>query len=228
MSPKKKPVVIFDVDFTVFDTAAFRKNLYHNLAELLDYADITQFNKLAKETEQETKEIEGYFRPRVFLALLQRKAKKGVSLEALANVFFDEQLYIESLYEGAREVFQELVMKRDIAVVIFSKGEKEFHMHKISPLRDMLKEDHIHIFADKIVKLQEVLAKYEAYHIYLVDDFLSVLSEAKKYAKDLTTIWVNRDKKIQGNDIFATYDEKISYTPDKIITDLKALLPFID
>lgn len=224
---EKKKVVIFDIDFTVFNTAAFRKNLYQLLAIKLGYNNMLQFNQLARQTEQETKEQVGYFKPRIFLSFLQKKTKKKVKMQELEEIFFNESLYIESLYEDSRDVFQELVIKKNIDIIIFSTGEKEFQMQKINSLHEMLKEDQIHIFVDKLVRLKEILIKYNDSTIYLVDDLPTVLSQAKKLNPDIITIWINHDRRIHERDFFDEREPRKGFKTDKIISELKEIIPIV-
>lgn len=224
---KKKTVVIFDIDFTVFNTAAFRRTLYKLLAQEMGYSDFQEFYTLAQKTEQKTKEQAGYFKPQIFLSLLQKKAKTKVTLIDLRKLFFNESLYIESLYEDAREVFQELVMRRDIAVIIFSTGEKEFQMRKVGELQRMLKEDQIHIFADKLLRLKDILLQYQDNHIYLVDDLPTVLYEAKKIDPTILTIWINHDKQVHEKDFLDPYEEVDGFKADATVANLNEIIPLI-
>lgn len=218
---KNKKIVLFDIDYTVFDTHAFRANLYALLVEKLKYRQKDTFFDLAKKIEKETREKEGYFKPLTFLNLLKEYTKTKLSFKELEDIFFDESLYVESLYEDARSVFQELVMKRNIQINIFSTGEKKFQMQKISSLRDMLMVDNLHIFVDKLKKLKDVLKEYEEYHIYMVDDYPTVLKEAKKFNKNITTIWINRDTKLEDKGFIK------SFKVDHVIKSLEDLIPLV-
>lgn len=214
MEPKKK-VVIFDIDYTIFNTHAFRKNLYEFLAQKLGYTDIGPFVQVAKHIEKKTRDTVGYFKPLVFLKLIKAELKTDLSITELEGLFFDESLYIESLYEDARSVFQELVMKRDIPIIIFSMGEKKFQMYKLKALKEMLEVDHIHIFADKFKRLKDVLREYKNYHIFMVDDLPTVLKQAKMFNKDIVTIWVNRDKQVSEKDFVQGF--KADYVIDNLV-----------
>jgi hypothetical protein len=218
---KSKKIVLFDIDYTVFNTNVFRSNLYPLLAEKFGFSDLSLFIELAKEVGKETKEKIGYFNPETFLKLLKEKSKKDVPISELEDIFFDETLYIESLYEDARSVFQELVMKRDIQINIFSTGDKKFQMRKIAILKDMLHDDNLHIFVDKLKRLKDVLQQYEEYHIYMVDDLPTVLKEAKSFDKNITTIWMNRDKKLNEQD-FVT-----NFKADYVVKNLEEIIPLV-
>lgn len=210
----KKKVVIFDIDYTVFNTHTFRANLYEHLSEKLEYTNKNFFYDLAKHIEKKTRDREGYFKPRTFIKFLKNELKTDLSIDKLEDIFFDESLYIESLYEDARSVFQELVMKRDIPIIIFSTGEKKFQMYKLSGLKHMLQEDQIHIFVDKLKRLKDILSEYKNYRIYMVDDLPTVLKEAKQFDKGVVTIWVNRDRHVTEKDFVK------NYTSDFVISSL--------
>ena len=218
---QKPKIVLFDIDYTVFNTNAFRNNLYDRLSKKLGYSDLVHFIDIAKKVGQETKDQIGYFKPQIFLKNLKEKSKKDVPMSELEDIFFDETLYIESLYEDARSVFQELVLKRNIQINIFSTGDKEFQMRKISILKEMLDEDKLHIFVDKLQRLKDVLMQYKDYHIYMIDDLPTVLKEAKHFNANITTIWINRDKKIQEKNFVK--DFKV----DHVIKNLEEIIPIV-
>ena len=216
-----KKIVLFDIDYTVFDTRTFRVNLYELLSEKLGYKNKSNFVDLAKKVEADTRKQEGYFKPSTFLELLKNETKTKISSNELEDIFYDESLYIKSLYEGAKSVFQELVIKKNIQINIFSTGEKKFQMQKITALTDMLMIDNLHIYVDKLKKLKEVLQQYEDYHIYMVDDFPIVLKEAKQFNKNITTIWVNRGIRIEDEELIKSF--KVDY----IIKKLEEIIPLV-
>lgn len=201
----KPPAVIFDIDYTVFNTKTFRQNLFSLLAETVHYSGTTPFFTFAREIEQEVKKQEGYFDPVAFLTLLKQRTGTKQSVAELTDIFFDESLYVESLYENARDVFQELVMKRDIPILIFSKGAKKFQLLKLAALKEMIKQDNIHIFVDKLKQLKEFLITYDAYQLYLVDDLPTVLKEAKAFNAEIVTIWINRDPSLKESDFVSDF-----------------------
>src|SRR5574342_504915 len=102
---KTKKIVLFDIDYTVFDTRTFRANLYELLADKLGSKNKKAFFDLAKRAEADTRQKEGYFKPSTFLNLLKQKTETKLSFSQLEDIFFDESLYVESLYEDARSVF---------------------------------------------------------------------------------------------------------------------------
>jgi hypothetical protein len=191
------PVVILDIDYTVFTSPTFRRNFYTQLTEKLGYAKESEFLSLARKAEQQTKEEEGYFNPTVFLKHLKQISHTDVPATELEQILFDESLYIESVYEEARSLFQKLVIEQDIPVNIFSTGEKKFHKQKMDAFKEMLQEDQTHIEIVGMKRLRDVLQNYDGYHVYLVDDLPTILKEAKGLRSDITTIWVNKDKKTE-------------------------------
>lgn len=219
---RKPPVIIFDIDYTVFNTKIFRRNLYTLLAEKLGYSELDQFFLIAQQIEKETKKESGYFKPRRFLQLLKEHSHTTIPLDELENVFFDETLYIDSLYEDARSVFQEIVVKRDIPIIIFSTGEKKFQLQKITAVKEMLHEDRVHIFTNKLLQLKDVLTKYKDYQIYIVDDLPTILKEAKLFDNDITTIWINRDPSVSEKDFVD------NFSADNVIENLREIVTIIN
>ena len=54
------------------------------------------------------------------------------------------------------------------------------------------KRSNIHIFEDKNANLKEVLFKYKNSKVFLVDDKLLILYEAKLSMPSIVTIWIKR------------------------------------
>ncbi|HSX09795.1 MAG TPA: hypothetical protein VLF93_06595 [Candidatus Saccharimonadales bacterium] len=222
----KKPIVIFDIDFTIFDTAQLRHNRYKIFSKRLGYDDFNEFLTIARETEEETKEKEKHFVPRVFLSLLKKKAKSDISLEEMESIFFDEEFYEKSLYSDVLDVFDELITKRHVGVALLSTGEKEFQYYKIRALQKYLNNEHIHIFRDKVPELKKILSKYKDNTVFLVDDMLHVLKEAKKVDPNVMTIWIKRKREFNDSIFF---DDQVidDFIPDNVISDLHELLPLL-
>lgn len=217
---KSKKIVLFDIDYTLFDTDSFRVILYEQLAKMLGFTDIQKFYKLTIQAEEETKKELGYYRRDVFLEILKREAKKDVPLEELQEIYRNESLYTSTLYKDSREVVQKLATK-GVHMNILSTGYKEFQMMKIASLNEFLPINSLHIFENKILHLKDVLSQYAGYTIYIVDDFRDILKEAKSLNPQVITIWITRQKKFEDN--FGSDD----FTPDYQVKNLKEIVPLI-
>lgn len=84
-------------------------------------------------------------------------------------------------------------------------------------------ESNIHISADKMKRLPEILEKYKGGLVILVDDRVEILEEAKKIAQekgypDLFTVWVQRGA--HAEDVMS---RRRSFNVDAITKNLVAL-----
>lgn len=153
----KKKIVLFDIDYTLFDTDFFKKT---NLRKHLVYDEVDDvLNRLSK------------------------IAKLG----------------------------------------IFSEGELNLQKTKLlrTDIHKYFSKEHIHIVAKKDETLEGILRKYDDVMVFLVDDKLTILHQAKTIRPSLFTIWVKRG-------IYAKSQKPIkNFTPNAIIKNLKELIPIV-
>jgi len=153
MKSRKKPVVILDIDQTLFDTKLFKERLY----------DTTTLS---------------------------------------------ESEYIELLYLTEKKLFQELVMKREIPINIFSVQEElRTTNHKLND-------------TEAAKRLKDYLEDYKDYQIYLVDDQLSLLKEAKNFSKDIITILLQTNTEKERK-------SKTNFEADNVIRKLEEMIQII-
>jgi FMN phosphatase YigB (HAD superfamily) len=149
--------------------------------------------------------------------------KKIVVLLDIDYTLFDTKTFKESaltnfsLYDEVLPVLEKL---KDVAALgIFSKGDIEFQNIKLKQtgISDFFNQEDVHIFEDKDVNLDKVIEKYKAYKIFLVDDKLSVLCQAKTHNPAIFSVWVKRGP-------FAERQEPIKdFYPDATIENLSSL-----
>jgi len=136
------------------------------------------------------------------------------------KVFKDSGLTNYSLYTEVLPVLQKL--KGIVDLGIFSKGVHEFQNTKLdkTAIGDFFVKDNVHIFEDKDINISKVLERYKDYKVFLVDDKLSVLFQAKTHNPAVFSVWVKRGP-------FAESQEPIAnFSPDMTIENL-SLLPEI-
>lgn len=139
------------------------------------------------------------------------------------NTVFNTALFKSSefaTYKAYDEVHKLLEKLKEIALLgIFSEGDQFFQEKKLKEtlLDSFFPKERIHIFLDKISELSNVLDNYASNTVFLVDDKLPVLYEAKKLVPSIFTIWVKRGE-------YANYQDPIDgFAPDAIIVDLREL-----
>ncbi len=156
-SSNKKPIVLFDIDYTLFDTAFFKQS---ELSEHKVYAEVIQV------------------------------------LDGLNNF---------------------------ATLGIFSKGEVQFQKAKLEKtgMIKFFKEKNIHIFDDKDINLIRIIDKYKNYKLFLVDDKLEILYLAKKYMKQVFTIWVKRGWYAENQKAIP------GFTPDAKVDNLSEIVRIV-
>ena len=111
---------------------------------------------------------------------------------------FDTKTFKESklenycLYEEVLHVLEELIKVAELG--IFSMGDTEFQNRKLveTGIANYFKDKNVHVFSDKEINLKEMFDRYQQYRIFLVDDKLNVLYNAKKIMPSVFTIWVKK------------------------------------
>jgi hypothetical protein len=188
----KKTIIFLDIDGVIFDSSKFLSVFCEK---------ISQENNLGEETEklerlyQEVKREEGFFDPQMFLDKIS--SKYLIAKEILEKSWWSEESFSKCLLID-ENFFKEV---RKIALIgIFSKGEINFQKKKIEKFMNFINADDVHIFEDKIIKINEILAKYNDSNIYVVDDDLRVLENFKKANRLVFTILVKKEKAITVND----------------------------
>ena len=106
---------------------------------------------------------------------------------------------------------------------IFSKGEDTFQNVKLreTGIKEFFKQENVHVFENKDVNLKNVIERYKNLQIYLVDDKLVTLYNAKTNTPSVFTVWIKRGP--------FTKDESLlnNFSPDATITNLKEIIPIV-
>lgn len=218
-SGSRQKIILFDIDYTLFNTDSYREKLYSLLCPSLG-CDINSFYKIAKDAEKESKTSVGYFHPKHFLQNLLRSAKRPVTVEQLENIFWNGFFYDSSIYPEVVEVFNTL-KEMHIKIGIFSTGDPFHQRQKIASISHFIKHENIHIFTNKIPELITVLQGYKAYKVFVADDLRIVLSAIEKFDKNITTIWVKHTKKFEQSE---TID---NFQPDREISTISEIIEII-
>lgn len=214
MSAKKK-LVLFDIDYTLFNTDMYRRTLYPRLASELQI-DESEFHSLAKEAEKNIKTQFGYFSPEQFLLKFSQASKGKVSITRLEELFWDEKLYEEALDKESRELFTRL-QEKGVQICLLSTGDTRHQKAKVRSLISFINEEGYHIFQDKLSSLKTVLEMYSTFQLYIVDDLPEVLKKAKEIDPTIKTIWMS-GKKIFEEQVLAS-----NFRPDWTIKNIKEI-----
>jgi hypothetical protein len=200
--------VLFDIDYTLFNTKKFREKLYRGLKRVLkrDMEDV------GTEIYQDVRRELGYFNPNLFLKRLAKYLPREADSESLKKVIWDEEAMRSCIYPEVEKTLG--VLSKKAGVGIFSKGYSKFQKAKLLAIEHFLDRKHIHVTVNKEARLPNLIKEYRQKKLYLVDDALEVLWEAKKLNGDIFTIWVKRG-------IFAQVKKPIrGFQPDSIVLNL--------
>lgn len=211
----KQKVVLFDIDYTLFDTEQFRDKLYKGLEDVLEQKVQDAGTGIYKDIRKEL----GYFNPNLFLKRLAKHLKREADKEALRNVIWDEVAMRACIYPETEGTIEQLA--KEALIGIFSKGFNTFQRAKLIAIKHFLDDQHIHVTVNKETRLPKLIKKYEGKRLYLVDDALDILSIAKKLDTNIFTIWVKRGR-------FAEMQEPIEgFVPDAIVLNLRTVVKIV-
>ena len=194
-----KKVILFDIDYTLFDSSKFRKKLYSAIKISLKKKDIhVPDEKLVNAYKVLRNEVP-YFSPRIFAKKLGNEIGEKIDEDFLETEIFGSIIFNHNLYEEVLEVFKMLSKIEDLEIGIFSTGEEKFQGQKINEIINLLNSKHIHIHLYKDDNLTTVVKKYKEMKLILVDDVLKILAKASSIDQDLITIWIERKEKSEFN-----------------------------
>lgn len=216
----KKKIILFDIDYTLFDTDAFRDATYPKLREILHQKDTPQFYLQTKQAELTLRKAGG-FGPIKFAELLAEMLQIEPEAEKFEELFYNEDLYNMCLYPEVEAVLSSLSRQGNVLIGILSTGEQSFQERKIASIRHFFQENMIHIYTNKFDHINEVLSLYKNQELIVVDDspvFFDAVKEKNEYA---TAILIKRDKKHEENFIGQKYTSKST------VTNLAEVIDFV-
>ncbi|GIW61591.1 MAG: hypothetical protein KatS3mg089_0443 [Patescibacteria group bacterium] len=220
MSPNSTKIVLFDIDHTLFNTRVYLLQCFAELERLLASENKLNIKILAQEIYASQRK-RAYFSPKAFSEELKLKVKTNQSLQNIENVFYNEHHLEESLYKDTLPTLKKL-SEQNIALGIFSGGDKILQKKKLQTLYHLLHQRLIYIFdRDKHEAIREVAALYKTQKLYVVDDLLSVLAQFKSANQDICTIWIVRSEETRLK------QNKIAFKADFVVNSLSDLLPIV-
>jgi hypothetical protein len=186
-----KSVVLFDIDYTLFDKDLFLNTLFNSIAEIIkmDRSKVVKYGHIAyKNTALKF----DHFEPCYFSQIIADDLGKLEYLKQIKKIVLDKYNNPGCLYDETIDVVKKI---SKIAIVgIFSKGKLEFQKAKLKSMGAIkfFNKENIHIFDNKDLNLEKTFNKYKNSKIFFIDDKLNALYLAKKYQKNIFTVWVKR------------------------------------
>lgn len=215
----QQKLVLFDIDYTLFDTDAYRVKLYPQLAKKLGIID-ENFFILAKKISDERKLTNKHFSPDKFLQELLLNSTTSVTIGELEQLFWNEELYSEVLDNESNNTLKEL-QRYGVQIGLLSTGDTKHQLAKVNTLLLYLGENHRHIFPNKLASLGDVLERYEEFQVYLVDDLPEVLAKAKSIDSKIITILRHVNKK------FEVTPQVSNFSPDWTINEISEVIDIV-
>lgn len=198
----KGKIILFDIDGTLFNGSSFLNNFYSKIsAEFnLDNKELAKIQSLYEENKKKN----DYFLPEAFLDKIVHSFP-SIDFSSLHEIFWNIDLFEENMYKDT-SVIRDL--SRVATIGIFSKGDSDFQKQKLTLFGELLDGENIHIYPNKINKINEVLEKYKDFQIYLIDNQNDVLIKAKEIFPEVYAILIDRNN---------------SSRVDKVIVKIKSL-----
>lgn len=215
-----RKIILFDIDYTLFNSLKFRKKILSEIKKHLKDNKYEYIEDILDRIYFKSRKRIGYFDPGSFISDINKKFASTIPETFLDTYVKKEELH-EHLYEEVEEILKKISQDKNLIIGIFSGGDKNFQREKVKKILSFFHEKHIHIFPYKIEELKSVLKKYKDYRVFLIDDVLPILYEAKKIKKDVYTIWIKR-----GRYDFSNKEIK-NFIPDAEIKNLNQIASII-
>jgi len=215
----KSKIILFDIDYTLFDTGLYRDKVFQQLCQLIGFSSQEEFFKIAMQTYDEVRKGM-YFDPKLFTHHLLTHISTPISAENLEKIWWDKNILISSLYNEVEGVLQKLKDK-SFVLGIFSSGHTTLQPAKIDIITKYFNGKHIHIHPFKDDLIPEILTKYSTQELFVVDDFPLVLEKLQSANKNVYTIWIQRGRIAEENMI-------VGFHPNKTIKNLSEIPSLFD
>jgi len=218
----KKPIVLFDIDYTLFDMGKFRIKMFGEIIKKIKHERIGNLEEVLDSAYFLYRKESGTFDPKSFIKYLVKKLKVKVKPEILEKAITQKSIFLGHLYEETKEVLQGLSKNKSLKIGIFSGGEINFQKNKLKEVEEYLHKKHMHIFTFKHRQLSSIVEKYKRQNLYLIDDYLEILHAAKKSNENIFTVWVKRGR-------FAVEHKGISgFQPDATVRNLREVVRILN
>ncbi|HSW88887.1 MAG TPA: hypothetical protein VLG12_07025 [Candidatus Saccharimonadales bacterium] len=222
MTKAPRKIILFDIDHTMFDASLYRTLMFDLIADYLAFEDRGKLQQTLEEIYVSHRQRIGYFDLEILLEeLVQQLAIEADTRAVFEAVLEDKASYERAIFDETVAVLEEIGHHKDIILGVFSGGREEHQFRKIQNFIHLFDKEHIHILKMKERDLPEIMQKYTKDTLYLVDDILQILYNAKKSHGNITTIWMKRGT------IAARQDQIPGFTPDFTVTNLKEVVPIV-
>lgn len=166
MNVIRKPLILFDIDYTLSCLDRLRELWQKYFASLTGLTE-RECSVLADESMKESYSAIGFFKPSYYARSLAEKLKKPEIEKEIISIFENFFPYEKAVYEDARQVLPQLA--DFFTLGIQSDGDREFQLKKIQLLRKYFTPNLLFVFKDKKQELLPLLQKKNLQPI-VIDD----------------------------------------------------------
>lgn len=213
-------IILFDIDYTLFNPQNYRQRIFDLLAYKLKHVDANILDSL--ENIYFKSKQNGIFIPVIFLQKLIKALGVSISPRSLFHLLWNKKIFADSLYKETKEVLNQLSKDKKLTIGILSQGYVPFQKKKIEAIKELLHKNHIHIFLNKEKGFKIISQKYKGSKLFYVDDILEFLKKAKEIDKNIITIWIKRGGFINKA------KEIEDFKPDAIIDNLEEVIDIVN
>ena len=220
---KKRKIILFDIDHTLFDAGLYRKLMFDIVADVVAFENREKLLATLEDVYFSHREkTGGYFDIEFMLEELGRELAIEVDSAAILDaILADEESFQKSLFTETIDVMETIAKDKEIRIGVFSSGREEHQLKKLETFAHIFHKEHMHIFMFKDKEIAHVMETYRDDVVYLVDDVLKILYNAKKHHQNLITIWMKRGR------LAAKQTSMEDFTPDYTVENLWGILPIL-
>lgn len=215
-------LILFDIDYTLFDMAVYRQHLFPHILQLIDKEQEEKAMALLEEVYHTHRKRAGHFNMEIMLEDLAAALDIDIPIhDVYHEILAQEMAYEGSLFEETKETLHTLSTIPNLKMGIFSAGRTEHQSQKITSIREFFHDEHIHIFTVKEDYIDRIFPAYKNYQLYFIDDAYPILYKAKQANPEIVTIWSKRGKYAENAKMIP------GFVPDYTVSHLSEILPII-
>lgn len=184
-----KKILLFDIDYTLFDTTKFKQLILQALLPVVTAIDFEKLDEVYYEVRKY-----GAFDPALFARFFEEKYTTPISENEIAELWYSPEILTQALYPETVSVLEKFQKEDNLTLGIFSSGNPDFQKAKITSIEHFFSEKYIYIAPSKNDILPEVLQTYKNEDIVFIDDFIPVLQKIKRLDAEALVIWIKRGK----------------------------------
>lgn len=217
-----KKIVLFDIDYTLFNGKTFRETFHEKLAKKVPSVPQEEFTQAAEEVYLSLRSVMAHFDPSLFVESVAKHLNIKINEKEFEKDIIELSEKGEFLYEESLDVLQQLSNQKNVEIGIFSTGFFHLQKAKIAPLLHLINEEHMYILDNKQLQLLDTIQKYKNEKLFLIDDFFQLLQKAKEIDPSVVTVWMKRGRHAENigeNEVFA---------PDFAVETLRKVVDIVD